>query len=328
MAQTTPERAVSLGIPAEILEGCQLPLSGLPPLPSAGPQAHQAGCLPALHQPHPHVFKDCPSLPVMRRRPASQRGRASSHSQLPLSATRPPGTLRGRRRQFCPSCPQPQQLLPQSWSLQLLNQLLQTVAPGPPGAGARGRLSDWTGPQWGHPFPSLTDTPQAPPPADASRSGTKLARLRAPHSVLLKNRFSLIKAALARQPSSGWAVGDPQGCLPSDPVFRAAPRVLVPSLRSPQSGSGTIPPSGLCIPEPRGFPRPPHAPPPPGTCPRFVLQAEPAGRGGTWGCWPEWQKVSGGGRHPGTRGLRFCPSPELSVAEWPTPPVDPMTDLS
>ena len=206
MAQTTPKRAVSLGIPAEILEGCQLPLSGLPPLPSAGPQAHQAGCLPALHQPHPHVFKDCPSLPVMRRRPASQRGRASSHSQLPLSATRPPGTLRGRRRQFCPSCPQPQQLLPQSWSLQLLNQLLQTVAPGPPGAGARGRLSDWTGPQWGHPFPSLTDTPHAPPPADASRSGTKLARLRAPHSVLFK------KQLLSNKGSSGAAALLGLGC--------------------------------------------------------------------------------------------------------------------
>ena len=202
MAQTTPERAVSLGVPAEILEGCQLPLSGLLPLPSAGPQAHQTGCLPALHQPHPHVFKDRPSLPVMRRRPASQRGRASSHSHLPLSATRPSGTLRGHRQQFCPSCPQPRQLLPQSWSLQLLNQPLQTVAPGPPGAGARGRLSDWTGPQWGHPFtPRLPTSPPCPTPSRhlplrdkaGSAQGAPFSVIKKP---LLSNKGSSGAAAL------------------------------------------------------------------------------------------------------------------------------------
>ena len=201
MAQTTPKRAVSLGIPAEILEGCQLPLSGLPPLPSAGPQAHQAGCLPALHQPHPHVFKDRPSLPVMRRRPASQRGQALSHSQLPLSATRPPGTLRGRRRQFCPSCPQPQQLLPQSWSLQLLNQLLQTVAPGPPGAGAGGAALRLDRATVGASLPPPYRHPPCPTPSRRLPLGDKAGSAQgAPFSVikkpLLSNKGSSGAAAL------------------------------------------------------------------------------------------------------------------------------------
>ena len=123
------------------------------------------------------------------------------------------------------------------------------MAPGAPRAWARGaalRLEGATAaaslhPHYQHPLQ------HTPPPADTSHSGTQLARLWAPRSVLLKNRFSLIKAALAWQPSLGWAVRDPQGCLPSDRVFRAAPRAVFLSLCSPQSGSGTIPLSGLCI---------------------------------------------------------------------------------
>lgn len=200
---------------------------------------------------------------------------------------------------------------------------------GRPGQGPGGRVSGWTGPQWRHPFtPPYRIPPHAPPPADASRSGTQLARLGAPHSVLLKNRFSLIKAALARQPSSGWAVGDPQGCLPSDRVFRAAPHALFPSLCSPQSGSGTIPPAVCAYARAAWISSAPARP----TSPWQVPQICPPGRASR----ERWDpgllaRVAEGlweGTSPGNTRAPILPVPRIICGRVANSPRGSMTDLS
>lgn len=199
---------------------------------------------------------------------------------------------------------------------------------GPPGAGGQGGGSQaGRGHSGSIPSPPLFP-PNAPPPADASRLGTQLARLGAPRSVLLKNRFSLIKASPAQQPSSGWAVGDPQGCLPSDRVFRATPRALFPSLCSPQSGSGTIPLSGLCIRWSRvDFlgPRTPHLP-------RQVPQICPPGRASRkrWGPGLVARVAEGPreGTSPGNTRAPILPIPRIICGRVANSPRGSMTDLS
>ena len=66
MAQITPERAVSLGIPAEIWEPCRLPLSGLPAPPPAprwapGPPDGMPPCSPPPSPPRPQGKPEPPS---------------------------------------------------------------------------------------------------------------------------------------------------------------------------------------------------------------------------------------------------------------------------
>lgn len=177
VAQTAPKRAVSLGIPAGIWERCRLPLSGLPVrTPSAGPQAHQMGCLSALHR-HPHVFKESPGLPVMRLRPAH----AGAGLPLTPSSHRQPHIHQGHLRDTDDSAVL-QTHSPSSCDPRLGLQLLANHC----GRGPLGHLGRGQGAALGlegatrqHPLHPVVPPP-TPTPSRHSGLGTRLARLRRP----------------------------------------------------------------------------------------------------------------------------------------------------